>query len=150
MAMHSVMPISGADNMRRVRASQAGFTLVEVLIALAILSIALAAAMRAASMATVSAEEAKLRTYATWVAQNRAAELSARRVFPSVGIENGAAQMGGITFQWLATSNETPNTAFRKTEIAVTRDAASSDQRTLAKLTVYLARAADSPAGVAP
>ncbi len=119
----------------------AGFTLIEVLIALAILSIALAAAMRAASMATVSAEEAKLRTYATWVAQNRAAELTARRVFPVVGIENGSAEMGGIAFRWTATSNETPNSAFRKTEIAVTRE----DPRKLAVLTVYLSRNADLP-----
>lgn len=119
----------------------AGFTLIEVLIALAILSIALAAAMRAASMATVSAEEAKLRTYATWVAQNRAAELTARRVFPAVGIENGGAEMGGIAFRWTATSNETPNSAFRKTEIAVTRE----DPRKLAVLTVYLSRNADLP-----
>jgi general secretion pathway protein I len=41
---------------------QAGFTLIEVLIALAILAIALTAAMRAASVATDSANETKLRT----------------------------------------------------------------------------------------
>jgi len=129
--------------MRKRGPIPAGFTLIEVLIALAILSIALAAAMRAASMATVSAEEAKLRTYATWVAQNRAAELTARRVFPAVGIENGGAEMGGVTFQWTASSNETPNSAFRRTEIAVTRGA--TDTRKLAVLTVYLSRNAGLP-----
>jgi len=131
--------------MRKRGPIPAGFTLIEVLIALAILSIALAAAMRAASMATVSAEEAKLRTYATWVAQNRAAELTARRVFPAVGIENGGVEMGGVAFQWTATSSETPNTAFRKTEIAVTRRDAAADPRKLAVLTVYLASGSDLP-----
>jgi len=129
--------------MRRHQTIPAGFTLIEVLIALAILSIALAAAMRATSMATLSAEEARLRAYATWVAQNRAAELTARRVFPSTGVENGGAEMGGIAFQWTATSSETPNTAFRKTEIAVTRG--DADTRKLAVLTVYLSRNADVP-----
>ncbi|MCA2998614.1 MAG: type II secretion system minor pseudopilin GspI [Burkholderiales bacterium] len=125
-----------------------GFTLIEVLIALAILSIALAAAMRATAMATTSAEEVKLRTYATWIAQNRAAELTARRVFPGVGVENGQTEMAGINFRWSATTNETPNTAFRKVEIAVTRTtaaAATADERKLAVLTVYLARPVNQP-----
>jgi general secretion pathway protein I len=120
-----------------------GFTLIEVLIALAILSIALAATMRATAMATTSAEEVKLRTYATWVAQNRAAELSARRTFPSVGAADGQTDMGGIGFRWTATTSETPNTAFRKVEIAVTRSddtAAPSDARKYAVLTIYLSR----------
>lgn len=128
--------------MRNRRPIPVGFTLIEVLIALAILSIALAAAMRATSMATVSAEEARLRTYATWVAQNRAAELIARRAFPATGIENGAGEMGGMAFQWTATSSETPNVAFRKTEIAVTRG--NTESRKLAVLTVYLSKSADA------
>jgi general secretion pathway protein I len=126
----------------------AGFTLIEVLIALAILSIALAAAMRATAMATTSAEEVKLRTYATWIAQNRAAELTARRVFPGIGIEAGQSEMAGINFGWSATTNETPNSAFRKVEIVVTRTAmatSASDERKLATLTVYLARPVNQP-----
>jgi len=121
---------------------------IEVLIALAILSIALAAAMRATAMATTSAEEVKLRTYATWIAQNRAAELTARRIFPGVGVENGEAEMAGMAFRWSATTNETPNTAFRKVEIAVTSvpaQAVAADERKLATLTVYLARPVSQP-----
>ena len=132
-------------------ARNTGFTLIEVLIALAILSIALAAAMRATAMATTSAEEVKLRTYATWVAQNRAAELTARRIFPSVGVENGQAEIAGMPFSWTSTSSETPNSAFRKVEIAVTRAPAAvgtvsaTDERKLATLTVYLARPVNQP-----
>jgi general secretion pathway protein I len=130
-----------------------GFTLIEVLIALAILSIALAATMRATAMATTSAEEVKLRTYATWVAQNRAAELSAKRSFPSVGAENGQTEMGGVGFRWTATTNETPNSAFRKVEIAVTRsdDAVGANaERKYAVLTIYLSRPVNAPTTGAP
>ena len=44
-----------------IKLDQRGFTLVEVLIALAILAIALSAAVRAASVAIDSAQETKLR-----------------------------------------------------------------------------------------
>jgi general secretion pathway protein I len=116
------------------------FTLIEVLIALAIISIALAAAMRATAMASTTAEEATLRTYATWVAQNRAAELTARRLFPSVGTENGQTEMAGMRFSWTASTNETPNADFRKVEIAVTRGDDPAASRKYATLTVYVAR----------
>jgi general secretion pathway protein I len=136
---------------KRSLARNMAFTLIEVLIALAILSVALAAAMRAAAMATTSAEDVKLRTYATWVAQNRAAELTARRVFPAVGVENGQAEIAGMPFGWTTTTNETPNSAFRKVEIAVARAAVAAgtvgavDERKRATLTVYLARPVGQP-----
>lgn len=129
------MSQSSAD---RYGARSAGFTLVEVLIALAILAIALAAATRAASTATTSAEETKLRSLALWVAQNRAAELSARRVFPGVGSESGNAQMGGVEFVWSQRTAESPNPAFRKVVIEVKR--VGGDGRGLAALSTYLTR----------
>jgi general secretion pathway protein I len=117
-----------------------GFTLVEVLIALAILSIALAATMRAAAMSVTSAEQSTLRTYANWVAQNRAAELTARRAFPSAGVENGTMEMAGRQWRWEQTAAETPNVAFRKVELKVFDMQAGS--AAFATLTVYLSRGA--------
>ncbi len=117
-----------------------GFTLIEVLIALVIISVALAAAMRATGMATTTADEVTMRTYATWVAQNRAAELTARRLFPSVGVESGQSDMAGTAFRWTTTTNETPNADFRKVEIAVSRNDDLEGKRKFATLTVYVAR----------
>ena len=121
-----------------------GFTLVEVLIALVILSIALAAAARAANIATVGAEESKLRTLATWVAQNRIAELTATRSFPASGIATGKNAMGGIDFDWQQTASDTPNAAFRKIEMRVYRPGGPgsrvNDAQTLTSLTAYMVR----------
>ncbi len=114
-----------------------GFTLVEVLIALAILSIALAATMRATAMATTSADEVKIKTYATWVAQNRIAELTARRVFPASGEQSGQATMAGINFYWQQTTNDTPNVEFRKVDVAVM---VAGETHKRAVLTAYLTR----------
>ena len=120
-----------------------GFTLIEVLVAMVILAIALAAAARAANMATVAAEESKLRTLATWVAQNRIAELSATRSFPPSGTSTGKSTMSGIDFEWQQTASDTPNAAFRKIELRVYRpnanpNARANDPQTLASLTGYL------------
>jgi general secretion pathway protein I len=147
--MNRMPPVAASNDTR-------GFTLVEVLIALAILAVALAAAMRAASLAVVSAEEARWRTYAVWVAQNRAAELSARRAFPSVGTENGTAKLGGAGFRWEQQSSATANPAFRKVDLRVflvsnvaTAPAQSStdSERALANLSIYVSRAAGPATG---
>lgn len=120
-----------------------GFTLIEVLIALIILGVALAAAARAASIATVGAEESKLRTLATWVAQNRIALLTATRSFPSSGTATGTSTIGGIDFAWQQTASDTPNAAFRKIEMRIFRP---NDTQTLTSLTAYLVQ----PTGETP
>lgn len=104
-----------------------GFTLIEVLVALAILAVALAAAMRAASAATQTAGELRLRLLAGWVAENRVAELRALRAWPAPGISEGRAEMVGEALHWRQTVTTTPNSLFRRLEVAVTREANAGD-----------------------
>jgi general secretion pathway protein I len=130
---------------QRSRQHQRAFTLIEVLIALAILAIALSAATRAARVATDSAQETKLRTLANWVAQNRLAEIVAtsNTQFPAVSETTGSAAMGGVTFAWQQKISNTPNRAFRKVEIAVLRPNAPD---VLASVNTFVVRATgDSP-----
>lgn len=114
-----------------------GFTLIEVLVALAILAVALAAAARAASVATGNAEETRLRALATWVAQNRIAELQALNVFPNNGSASGLSSMGGAEFEWQQLTAETPNAAFRKVTITVSRPGIA---QTLVTMNAFLVR----------
>jgi general secretion pathway protein I len=120
-------------NMRRQR----GFTLIEIMIALIILSVALAAAGRAASVATDSSRAARLRTLATWAAQNRIAELTAMNAVPAVGELTGKTAMGGSEFEWQQKTAETPNAAFRKIELRLTQPGSAD---ALVTLTAYLVR----------
>jgi general secretion pathway protein I len=124
----------------RMRGRTCGFTLVEVLVALAILAIALAAGMRTLHLATDSARETRLRLIATWAAQNQLAELTARRAFPSAGSANGDLELAGEALKWQSTVSETPNPAFRKVEMRVTR--ADDTSYALAQLTGYLVQPA--------
>ena len=67
---------------RRTMRRQRAFTLVEILVALAILAIALTAGMRALAQATDTATALKARTLALWVAQNRLAAAQIARPGP--------------------------------------------------------------------
>lgn len=99
--------------------SARGFTLIEVLVALTILAVALAAAVRSASIAADGTLELKERLLATWVAQNRVAEYAARPLWPDIGTRAGDAEQGGVAFSWRETVTATPNPLFRRVEVRV-------------------------------
>jgi type II secretion system protein I len=75
-----------------------GFTLIEVLVALAILAVALAAAVRSTGVAADSTRQLKERLVATWVAQNRLAEYAVRPLFPDAGARQGTTEAGRHAF----------------------------------------------------
>ncbi|MBX3684718.1 MAG: type II secretion system minor pseudopilin GspI [Rhodocyclaceae bacterium] len=96
-----------------------GFTLLETLVALAILAIALSAAFRAVGATTGSAEGLRDRLLADWVAQNRLAELRAAGSFPPLGRDQGEQEQAGQQFQWQEEVKGTPNPLFRRIEVTV-------------------------------
>ena len=98
---------------------QRGFTLLEILVALGILATGLAAAIRADVAATQHASTLRQRLLAQWVAENRLAELRARRLWPEPGESSGEAAMGQENFQWRQKVSATANVNFRRVEISV-------------------------------
>lgn len=112
------------------------FTLVEILVAVAILAIALAATTRAASIATDSAGETRARLLATWAAANRISEMRARRIFPSPAVTTATVEQGGLALTVRETVSDTPNPTIRRVDLSVTdaRDAG----RVLTTLTAFV------------
>lgn len=100
-----------------------GFTLVEVLVALAILAVALAAAGRSVALSTDSATEHKQRVLAGLVAENRLGELVARRAWPGIGVSEGSERQAGVDFRWRAEVFATPHPGLRRVEIQVSEAA---------------------------
>jgi len=96
-----------------------GFTLLETLVALAILAIALAAVMRATGGGINHAEAMRMRVLADWVAQNRLAQHAARGDFLPPGIQNGEEEQAGVRLLWKEDVGATPNPAFRRIEVSV-------------------------------
>ena len=117
-----------------------GFTLIEVVVALGIIAVALAAASRAVALASDSALEIKLRVLAGIVAENRMSELSARRMWPAIGIIEGAERQAGMAFPWRVEVMSTPHPAFRRVEVRVA--SAEDPSRELRRLVGVLPREA--------
>jgi general secretion pathway protein I len=101
---------------------QRGITLVEVMAALAIVAVAMAAAMRASGAATENADAYRQRLLARWVAGNVLAEAQLERPMPAVGVLSGKAAQAGEGYLWTRSVSETPNPRFRRVDIVVRRD----------------------------
>ncbi|HLX22711.1 MAG TPA: type II secretion system minor pseudopilin GspI [Usitatibacter sp.] len=115
---------------------QRAFTLVEILVAVMILAIALAATTRAASIATDGSFETRARLLATWAAENRVAEIRARAIFPGTGTTSLDATEGDTTFTIDQVVTDTANPAIRKVELAVSDS--RDPQRVLTRLVAYV------------
>ena len=113
-----------------------GFTLVEVLVALAVIAVALTAGMRVLAQSVDGASSLKARTLALWVAENR---LARAQLGETLDTSTGQETQAGLTFAWRQSITATPNPAFRRIEIVVT-DPAQADYA-LARLVGYLGEA---------
>jgi len=115
-----------------------GFTLIEILVAVAILAVALAATMRAASLATDGSLEARQRLLATWAAENRVAELRARRIYPPASTTRMNVEQGGLALVLDEIVTDTPNPIIRRVDLTVAD--ARDPGRVLGKLTAYVSQ----------
>jgi general secretion pathway protein I len=96
-----------------------GFTLLEVVVALAIIAIALASAVTAVSGNTRNAAGLQQRTYAHWVAMNKQAEVLAGSAWPELGETHGEELLARHTWYWTMKVTKTPNEFIRRVEVTV-------------------------------
>ncbi len=118
------------------RDRRAGFTLIEVLVALAIVAIALLAALRAAGQGTNNVGELRSHLLAGWVAENLLAQHRALGEWLPLGIRRGTGRQAGIDFAWREEITELPNPAFRRVDVFVF--APADESRSLARLSGFV------------
>ena len=107
-----------------------GFTLIEVLVALAIVAITLGAGVRAAGSLTNNTTRLVEVTSAQWCADNRLTALKLARQYPDIGDGDFTCEQLGRTYAGKLNVRATPNPNFRRV------DAAIADENALPLLTV--------------
>lgn len=96
-----------------------GFTLIEVMVALAIVAIALGAGVRAAGSLSGNAERLFLMSAAQWCAENQLSELRLQKQFPGVGDIAFRCEQLGLAFEGRLVVRPTPNPGFRRVDAVV-------------------------------
>ncbi|NNF61837.1 MAG: type II secretion system minor pseudopilin GspI [Gammaproteobacteria bacterium] len=98
---------------------QNGFTLLEVLVALAVAVLGMLSITLAAITAGSNASRLREQSLAHWVAMNQAAELRLAPDWPDTGRSDGDVEFAGTEWHWVAEVTETDVEALRRADITV-------------------------------
>jgi general secretion pathway protein I len=99
-----------------------GFTLIEVMVALAIVAISLAAGSRAASSVVDTSQRLSDVVLAQWCADNQLTELRLAGQLPAVGKSPFTCVQLGRNFKGEIKVQPTPNPSFRRVDAIVAND----------------------------
>ena len=106
----------------------------EVLVALAVLAIAMAALVESAGSFTSNQAYLENKTFAHWVALNQMAVLQTTDE-QALGMQEGEEEMAGRTWSWSALLSTTPDPDVMKAEVTVKQE---NSEAVLASLTGYV------------
>ena len=104
--------------------SSRGFTLLEVLVALAIIAIAMGALIKTSGGQTANASYLKEKTLAHWVGMNQLVEQRITRGWPDIGNHQGSTEMARKEWYWTLEVKKTPDPNSRQLSYAVYSDEA--------------------------
>ena len=96
-----------------------GFTLIEVLIALVVVSLVLAASMRAGGTMIVTQDTLRRTMLAGWSAENALVEVRLPRVFPQLGLSEAPCSQVDVALTCTVEVRTTPNPAMRRVDVRV-------------------------------
>jgi general secretion pathway protein I len=99
--------------------SHAGFTLLEVLVALVIVGTALGAGLRAVGSLTANSAGLRASMMATWSAENRLVQIRLGREFPDVGKRSFPCPQGDLNLICEEQVLTSPNPLLRRIEVSV-------------------------------
>ncbi len=114
-----------------------GFTLIEVMVALLVITIGLGALIESTGNSAWQATYLKQKTIASWVAQNQIALHRAKRTWGTVSSTKGTTEMANIEWRWEMKISKTDDPSLRRLDVDVFLD---GDDSLKASLTGFIAR----------
>ena len=99
--------------------NRSGFSLLEVLVALAVLALAMSALIRTAALQGEGLNDARQRSYAQWVAANVITQARLSGALPVEGTSAGEMRMGEVQWRWRMVVLPTPVAGIRRLEVSV-------------------------------
>ena len=120
------------------RQLQQGFTLLEVLVALAVLALAMGAVIKATSDYTGNQSYLRDRTLAMWVARNVLVQYQVTGQWLSVGERKGTQEMGDQEWRWLARISQTEESELRRLDVEVYPLDSDDDENPVSVLSGFL------------
>ncbi|WP_440877165.1 type II secretion system minor pseudopilin GspI [Thalassotalea sp. PLHSN55] len=121
------------------RAKTKGFTLLEVLLAMAVFSIAGIALLSAAQNNFTSLNHLENRMLANWVASNQLVEVTLDSTWPPKNNKKGKVELAGRDWYWQQKVLKTTDKTMRSVEIEVRLD--EKAEKPISSLTTYIAQA---------
>ena len=137
--------MSGAPRRATTRAAPwcrrrgGGFTLIEVLVALAIAAIGLAAALGVVTNSARNASYLRDKTLAGWIGLNRITETRLGTILPAVDHTTGELDYAGQHWKWSQTVTQTDVSGMRRIDVQV-RYAGDPEDSALATVTGFAGR----------
>jgi general secretion pathway protein I len=110
------------------RNRQTGFTLLEVLVAMAVVAVAMGALIKVSGGYAFNAGYLKQKNIAQWIARNKATEYRLRQEFPAPGRQQGTLEMARSRWQWEVRISNTVDRRIRRLDVAVTLADGDPDQ----------------------
>ena len=114
-----------------------GFTLLEIMVALAVLALAMGALVKTSSDYTSNQTYLRDRTMTSWVARNVLAQHQLENQWPKTGERKGTLEMGWQEWEWLAKISQTDEEKLRRIDVEV-RAIDSEDESPITVLSGFL------------
>jgi general secretion pathway protein I len=106
---------------------QRGFTLIEVVVALAIVAIGMLAVFKTIGDSVNNVEALRDRSFAGWIADNRITEIRLTGQMPSVEETAGEVEFAGRRWHWVTKVSQTQVEGLRRIDVSVRRDGDPED-----------------------